>query len=284
MGKKKRKASPPPKVWCYYCDREFDDEQILIVHQKAKHFKCSFCHKKLSTVKGMLVHCLQVHKHTITTVPNAKPGKDSTELEIFGMGGVPDSTSVAHNQNEEEGTLKEPNEGEAPMGNLEENIMDSIINNQRHWSSRFSALDPLAWLPQSSVASDPQSANGGFGIFNSEREPALSTEDRQKRELKENLEGALKYIYSTREELSQVFLHLTKASNALLSLNEGVPNRDYHSLLEARDLLFRPVVALQTHCPEALLDIAQICQRFGCDDALNECSSMRRDPWLIGSP
>lgn len=111
-----------------------------------------------------------------------------------------------------------------------------------------------------------------------------SAHARHKRELQENLEGALKYIYSTREELSQVFLHLTKASNELLSLNGGTPNRDYSALLEARDLLFHPVVALQNHCPDAISNISKICEIFGFDEALRECSGMRRDPWLVGSP
>ena len=34
MGKKKKKEIVKP--WCYYCDRVFDDEKILIQHQKAK--------------------------------------------------------------------------------------------------------------------------------------------------------------------------------------------------------------------------------------------------------
>ena len=62
MGKKKRKEAKP---WCYYCDREFDDEKILIQHQKAKHLKCHVCHKKLSTAGGMVVHVLQVHKENM---------------------------------------------------------------------------------------------------------------------------------------------------------------------------------------------------------------------------
>lgn len=36
---------------CFYCDRIFADEATLIQHQKAKHFKCTVCHKKLSTVR-----------------------------------------------------------------------------------------------------------------------------------------------------------------------------------------------------------------------------------------
>lgn len=64
MGKKKKRATE--KVWCYYCDREFDDEKILVQHQKAKHFKCHVCHKKLSTASGMVIHVLQVHKENVT--------------------------------------------------------------------------------------------------------------------------------------------------------------------------------------------------------------------------
>ena len=63
MGKKKKR---PSKVWCYYCDREFDDEKVLVQHQKAKHFKCHVCNKKLSTAGGMAIHVLQVHKETVT--------------------------------------------------------------------------------------------------------------------------------------------------------------------------------------------------------------------------
>ena len=51
-----------------YCNREFDDEKILIQHQKAKHFKCHICHKKLYTGPGLSIHCMQVHKETIDKV------------------------------------------------------------------------------------------------------------------------------------------------------------------------------------------------------------------------
>ncbi|WMV16395.1 hypothetical protein MTR67_009780 [Solanum verrucosum] len=66
MGKKKKRSTD--KVWCYYCDREFDDEKILVQHQKAKHFKCHVCHKKLSTAGGMAIHVLQVHKETVSHI------------------------------------------------------------------------------------------------------------------------------------------------------------------------------------------------------------------------
>ena len=45
-----------------YCDREFDDEKVLITHQKAKHFKCPRCNKKLNSPSGLVIHSAQIHK------------------------------------------------------------------------------------------------------------------------------------------------------------------------------------------------------------------------------
>uniref|UniRef100_A0A667X5U1 Zinc finger protein 207 n=1 Tax=Myripristis murdjan TaxID=586833 RepID=A0A667X5U1_9TELE len=81
LQKKKKKV---------YCNRDFDDEKILIQHQKAKHFKCHICHKKLYTGPGLAIHCMQVHKETIDGVPNAIPGRTDIELEIYGMEGIPE--------------------------------------------------------------------------------------------------------------------------------------------------------------------------------------------------
>ncbi|PIN17245.1 Zn finger protein [Handroanthus impetiginosus] len=103
MGKKKKRGAID-KVWCYYCDREFEDEKILVQHQKAKHFKCHVCHKKLSTAGGMAIHVLQVHKEQVSKVPNAKPGRESTEIEIYGMQGIPPDVLAAHYGEEEEET------------------------------------------------------------------------------------------------------------------------------------------------------------------------------------
>lgn len=100
MGRKKKRVAS--KVWCYYCDREFDDEKILVQHQKAKHFKCHVCHKKLSTAGGMSIHVLQVHKENVTKVPNAKPGRESTEIEIYGMQGIPPDVLAAHYGDEDD--------------------------------------------------------------------------------------------------------------------------------------------------------------------------------------
>uniref|UniRef100_A0A2K5RIA6 C2H2-type domain-containing protein n=1 Tax=Cebus imitator TaxID=2715852 RepID=A0A2K5RIA6_CEBIM len=66
MGHKKKKKQLKP----WY----FDDEMTHIQHQKAKHFKCHICHKKLYPGPGLAIHCMQVHKETIDAVPNAIPG------------------------------------------------------------------------------------------------------------------------------------------------------------------------------------------------------------------
>lgn len=72
-----------------YCQREFEDEKILIQHQKAKHFKCHICGKKLFTGPGLAIHCMQVHKETIDKIPCALPGRDSVDIEVYGMEGIP---------------------------------------------------------------------------------------------------------------------------------------------------------------------------------------------------
>lgn len=56
MGKKKRGHPDLEEIlarpWCYYCERDFDDLKILISHQKAKHFRCERCGKRLNTAGG----------------------------------------------------------------------------------------------------------------------------------------------------------------------------------------------------------------------------------------
>lgn len=86
MAKKKVKG---PKPFCWYCEREFDDDAVLIQHQKSKHFKCPHCPKRLITTSGLRVHVSQVHKVELEAVPNALPDRDSVHIEIFGMAGVP---------------------------------------------------------------------------------------------------------------------------------------------------------------------------------------------------
>jgi len=112
MGKKKKKEDKP---YCWYCLREFDDEKILVQHQKAKHFKCHICHKKLTTAGGMVIHVYQVHKENITKVPNAKVGRDSVQYEIYGMEGIPDEDSLDHYSKRVKAESAEPPTPIAPM-------------------------------------------------------------------------------------------------------------------------------------------------------------------------
>ncbi|TGZ80625.1 hypothetical protein EX30DRAFT_378434 [Ascodesmis nigricans] len=103
MTKKKKRQAPEieellARPWCYYCERDFDDLKILIHHQKAKHFKCDRCSRRLNTAGGLRVHMEQVHKETLEQVENALPGRESVDLEIFGTEGIPESEVAAHNQ------------------------------------------------------------------------------------------------------------------------------------------------------------------------------------------
>jgi hypothetical protein len=80
-------------------------------HQKAKHFKCNMCPRRLNTAGGLAVHIQQVHKlepeksvnlfpfttpvlilpifRSLPRIENALPGRDGYEVEIFGMVGIP---------------------------------------------------------------------------------------------------------------------------------------------------------------------------------------------------
>ncbi|TFK75048.1 hypothetical protein BDN72DRAFT_811918 [Pluteus cervinus] len=90
MAKKKNKQIIRP--WCWYCEREFEDEKVLMQHQKAKHFKCNMCPRRLNTAGGLAVHIQQVHKlepENLPRIENALPGRDGYDVEIFGMEGIP---------------------------------------------------------------------------------------------------------------------------------------------------------------------------------------------------
>ncbi|KAK9779798.1 putative C2H2-type domain-containing protein [Seiridium cardinale] len=102
MGKKKRKQPNVEELlarpWCYYCERDFEDLKLLISHQKAKHFKCDRCGRRLNTAGGLSVHMNQVHKETLSLVENALPNRQGLEVEIFGMEGIPEDVVQQHNQ------------------------------------------------------------------------------------------------------------------------------------------------------------------------------------------
>ncbi|KAL8726573.1 MAG: hypothetical protein Q9181_005989 [Wetmoreana brouardii] len=102
MGKNKRKHPDLEEIlqrpWCYYCERDFDDLKILINHQKAKHFKCERCGRRLNTAGGLSVHMTQVHKETLGSIENALPNRAGPDIEIFGMEGIPDDIVTSHQQ------------------------------------------------------------------------------------------------------------------------------------------------------------------------------------------
>ena len=119
MGNKKKRDHPDieevlGRPWCYYCERDFDDLKILINHQKAKHFKCERCGRRLNTAggtrlpvslkctakstPGLSVHMTQVHKETLASIDNALPNRSNLEVEIFGMEGIPEDVVNSHNQ------------------------------------------------------------------------------------------------------------------------------------------------------------------------------------------
>ncbi|KAI1163157.1 hypothetical protein F5B18DRAFT_620729 [Nemania serpens] len=102
MGGKKRKHPDVEELlsrsWCYYCERDFEDLKLLISHQKAKHFKCDRCGRRLNTAGGLSVHMNQVHKESLSSVENALPNRQSLDVEIFGMEGIPEDIVQQHNQ------------------------------------------------------------------------------------------------------------------------------------------------------------------------------------------
>jgi hypothetical protein len=74
MGRKRKKSNQSIQAklnrpWCFYCDRDFENEKVLGDHQRAKHFKCihQYCNRKLGSAAGLAAHMLQVHKEHLTS-------------------------------------------------------------------------------------------------------------------------------------------------------------------------------------------------------------------------
>ena len=88
MGRTK-KESNDLKPFCYYCDKEFESVSILLKHQKNRHFACKECRKKFSTAQSLMTHAMQRHRFAVTKVHNAKKGRDSCQIQIYGMEGIP---------------------------------------------------------------------------------------------------------------------------------------------------------------------------------------------------
>ncbi|KAI9698253.1 MAG: hypothetical protein M1820_007523 [Bogoriella megaspora] len=86
------------RPFCYYCERDFDDDRVLMQHQKAKHYKCARCNRRLNTAGGLSVHMTQVHKETINEIENALPTRTDPNIEIFGTVGIPEDVVESRRQ------------------------------------------------------------------------------------------------------------------------------------------------------------------------------------------
>ena len=88
MGRKKKQIVNL-KPFCFYCDKEFNNELILHQHQKSRHFNCIKCKKRFSTAPALDTHYFHFHQEKLKNVPNAKRGRDTFDISIYGMDGVP---------------------------------------------------------------------------------------------------------------------------------------------------------------------------------------------------
>lgn len=90
MGRKSRtgekKAEKPS---CFYCARQFDNEDTLFQHQKCIHFRCENCGKKFGNAPALGVHMKTMHETELKAVPKADFGRDNPSLHIVGTEGAP---------------------------------------------------------------------------------------------------------------------------------------------------------------------------------------------------
>jgi hypothetical protein len=92
MGRKSKKTageSAPVKPTCFYCLRSFENEEVLLSHQKILHFRCPSCSRKFGNAPAMGIHLKTIHDMELKQVPKAEPGRDDPTLHIVGTHGVP---------------------------------------------------------------------------------------------------------------------------------------------------------------------------------------------------
>lgn len=66
----------------------------------------------------MAIHVLQVHKETVSKVPNAKEGRESTDIEIYGMQGIPPDVLAAHYGDEDNDNPSKVGKMEVPASHV----------------------------------------------------------------------------------------------------------------------------------------------------------------------
>lgn len=93
MGRKKKRLSEDTreifKPLCYYCEKEYPDEEKLVNHQRAVHFKCPTCNKRFDNGRALVTHAAAMHKEVIDQIPHALSDRRSIDPVIQGMRGVP---------------------------------------------------------------------------------------------------------------------------------------------------------------------------------------------------
>ena len=90
MGRKKKRGRQQD-IWCYFCDKTFKDEDLLLSHQLKTHFRCTICGKRATNVGGLAAHMMQVHKSVLGKVPDSIKGRDNPKVghSINGMSYIP---------------------------------------------------------------------------------------------------------------------------------------------------------------------------------------------------
>ena len=83
------------KVFCYYCDASFINENQLIAHQKSKHFRCPVCNHVKMNAKSLSQHMTEVHHSYLTAIPCAIEGRQDPSTNVFGLSGIPEETYVS---------------------------------------------------------------------------------------------------------------------------------------------------------------------------------------------
>ena len=82
------------RVWCYFCNKSFEDELRLIAHQKMMHFRCPICKRLRQSTKALASHMSSAHREELLKVPNAIEGRDAPDNNVFGMKGIPENIYI----------------------------------------------------------------------------------------------------------------------------------------------------------------------------------------------
>lgn len=104
----------------------------------------------MNTVGGLAIHLLQVHKTELTTVENCIPGRNNTEIEIFGMEGVPLVDLMAHKAVSSNTVKKQSHADNAPRADMHQNT-DELVRQLQEFREK-KALAAAAPVVKSSAA------------------------------------------------------------------------------------------------------------------------------------